>query len=164
MKTLYILRHAKSSWNDPDLADHDRPLNKRGKRDVPEMGARLKARGVLPDLVLCSDARRALDTGIPIAELLGVSSQAIRREASLYLANDGFILELLKGLKDRCQKVMIVGHNPGLTDLANRFLPQFLPNLPTAGIVELVFEIDSWTNIGARMLVHSSVDFPKNRS
>lgn len=163
MKTLFILRHAKSSWKDPELADHDRPLNKRGKRDVPEMGVRLKARGVLPDLVLCSDARRALDTGIPIAEKLGVPPFAIQREADFYHATDEAILKRIKSLDDRLQKVMVVGHNPGLTDLANRFLPQFLPNLPTAGVVELVFEIDAWRDIDTLRLVRHDVDFPKNR-
>ncbi len=163
MKTLYLLRHAKSSWKDPGLSDHERPLNKRGKRDVPEMGKRLKSRGVLPDLILSSDARRALDTALPIAEMMGAPADAIRRKAGLYHASDSSILELIKGLNDRWGQVMVAGHNPGLTDLANNFLPDFLPNLPTAGVVELCFDVDTWRDIDALRLVRHEVDFPKNR-
>jgi phosphohistidine phosphatase len=163
MKTLYILRHAKSSWKDPTLADHQRPLNKRGKRNVPLMGKRLKARAVRPDRIVCSDARRALDTAIPIAGILDLDPAVIQREPRLYHASEGRLLKLLSRLDDRWAKVMIVGHNPGLTEIANRFLPRRLPNLPTAGIVELRFAMDSWQAIDSHKLVHSSVDFPKNK-
>lgn len=163
MKTLYILRHAKSSWKDPTLTDHQRPLNKRGKRNVPLMGERLKTRTVRPDRIISSDARRALDTAIPIAEILDVDPATIKREPRLYHASQGQMVKLLKGLKDSWEKVMIVGHNPGLTELANRFLPHPLSNLPTAGVVELEFAIDTWKAIDARRLVHSSVDYPKNK-
>ncbi len=163
MKTLIIMRHAKSSWKDPTLSDHQRPLNKRGKRNVPVMGQRMKTKGVRPDLIVCSDARRALDTAIPIAEILGLDPSVIRHEAGLYHATDSEILNLVKGLDDRWRQVMVVGHNPGLNDLANRFLTSPLSNLPTAGIVELGFETDTWLAIDSSRLVHGNVDFPKNR-
>ncbi|WP_419661132.1 SixA: phosphohistidine phosphatase [Desulfosarcina variabilis str. Montpellier] len=163
MKTLYILRHAKSSWKDPSLSDHQRPLNKRGKRNVPDMGARLKARRIKPDLIISSDARRALDTAVPIARMIGVDPTTIRHQPALYHATQAQILKLVKGLDDRFRQVMVVGHNPGLTDLANRFLSQTISNLPTAGIVELQFDVDAWQAIDSIHLVHSSEDFPKNK-
>lgn len=163
MKTLYIMRHAKSSWKDPGLPDHQRPLNKRGKRNVPDMGARLTARKVKPDLIVSSDARRALDTIIPIAKRIGLNPKMIRREAALYHASQAQILKLVKGLDDRFRQVMVVGHNPGLNDLANRFLPHPIANLPTAGIVELTFDVDVWHVIDPTRLVHGSLDFPKNK-
>ena len=162
MKTLYIVRHAKSSWKDPGLEDHQRPLNKRGRRDVPVMGSRLKARAVRPDLIVTSDARRALDTAIPIAEMLGLERSVIRRDAGLYHASDAWILERVKALDDGWQQVMIVGHNPGLNEFVNRFLASPIPNLPTVGIVELGFKIDAWQAIDQKRLVHSIFDFPKN--
>mgnify|MGYP000203421023 CR=1 FL=1 len=164
MKTLYILRHAKSSWKDPSLSDHQRPLNKRGNRNVPDMGARLKARRIKPDLIISSDARRALDTAVPIARIIGLDPTTIKQKPALYHATQAQILNLVKGLDDRFRQVMVVGHNPGLTDLANRFLPQSIPNLPTAGIVELQFDVDAWQAIDPNHLVHSSVGFPKNKS
>lgn len=164
MKTLYIMRHAKSSWKDPGLADHQRPLNKRGKRDVQVMGGRLKARAMRPDLIVCSDARRALDTAIPIAEMLGLDRSSIRRESDLYNASESRILKMVKGLDAGWPQVMIVGHNPGLNEFINRFLPSPIPHLPTAGIVALSFEIDAWQEIDPLRLVHGSFDFPKNVS
>ena len=163
MKTLLIMRHAKSSWKDPTLTDHQRPLNKRGKRNVPDMGARLVARKIKPDLIVTSDARRALDTAIPIAGIIGVDPSVIRQEPALYHATPSQLSNLVKGLDDRIEQVMIVGHNPGLGDLANSFLPQSISNLPTAGIVELRFDVDAWQCIDPTCLVHSSVDFPKNK-
>ncbi len=163
MKTLYVMRHAKSSWKEPDLQDHQRPLNRRGKRDLSLMGRHLQAMAVPPDLVVTSDARRALDTAIPIAGMLGVDPSAIRREAGLYHATDAWILALVKSLEADCRVVMIVGHNPGLNDFVNRFLDPPLRNLPTAGIVSLAFAIALWPEIDPRRLAHSSFDRPKNR-
>jgi phosphohistidine phosphatase len=163
MKTLYLLRHAKSSWKDPHLSDHQRPLNKRGKRDVPEMAGRLKARAVRPDLVISSDARRALDTAIPLVEGLGLDPSLIRREPELYHATQGSILDIVRALEDRWQRVMIVGHNPGLNDFVNRYDPRPIDNLPTAGIVELRFDIRRWRRIDRCRLIFSDFDFPKKR-
>jgi phosphohistidine phosphatase len=163
MKILLIMRHAKSSWKDPTLSDHQRPLNKRGKRNVPDMGARLVARKIKPDLIIASDARRALDTAIPIARIIGLDPETIMREPALYHATRAQLLKRVKGLDDRFEQVMVVGHNPGLGDLANSFLPQSLSNLPTAGIVELRFDVGAWQAIDPTCLVHSSVDFPRNK-
>jgi phosphohistidine phosphatase len=161
MKILYLMRHAKSSWKDTELEDHRRPLNNRGKRNVPLMGKRLKARSVLLDRIVTSDARRALDTAIPIGNLFGLDSSGILQAPLLYLASHGQILEIVKGLKANWQQVMIVGHNPGLQDAANLFYTPPISKLPTAGIVTLGFEIDKWREIDQRRLIFSDFDFPK---
>lgn len=164
MKTLYLMRHAKSSWKDPRLKDHQRPLNKRGKRAAADMGARFKARGLRPDLLLSSDARRALDTARAICRALDMPPSEIQAEPGLYLATPERILSIVHGLDDRWQRVMLFGHNPGFTDVANLFYPQPIANLPTAGMVELVFDIRHWQDIDRQRLVGSSFDFPKNKS
>src|SRR5690606_16808146 len=119
MKTLYVIRHAKSSWENPLLADIDRPLNDRGKRDAPRMGKRLQERAVVPNLMLSSPAKRALSTCKRIAEILGYGVDKIKTERKLYHADEDDLLNIIKGLNDKCQVVMIFGHNPGLTDFVN---------------------------------------------
>jgi phosphohistidine phosphatase len=161
MKILYLMRHAKSSWKDSELEDHQRPLNKRGKRNVPIMGKRLKARSVHLDRIVTSNARRALDTAIPIGNLLGLNSSDIRQEPLLYLASQKQIMELVRGFKANWRQVMIVGHNPGMHDVANFFYTPPISKLPTAGIVTLGFEIDKWHEIGRRRLIFSDFDYPK---
>jgi phosphohistidine phosphatase len=163
MKTLLMVRHAKSSWKDPDLADHRRPLNKRGKKAAPEMGRRLRARGVLPDVIVSSDARRAVDTAVSMADMLGLPPQAIRQNPDLYLGTPDRILAVVYQLDDQWNQVMLVGHNPGLTEMANRFTPAPIANIPTAGVVALRFNTRSWRNIDRDNLEFSWFDFPKNK-
>lgn len=162
MKTLYLMRHAKSSWKDPMLQDHQRPLNKRGKRNVPVMGKRLSARSVHLDRIITSDARRALDTARPIGEWIGLNSSDVQSVPLLYHASQKELLDFVRGLEDAWQQVMIVGHNPGLHDVANLFYTPPIHKLPTAGIVTLVFDIDRWKKIDPKRLIYSGFDFPKN--
>lgn len=162
MKTLYLMRHAKSSWKDPHLEDHERPLNKRGKRDVPVMGKRLKALDIKLDRIFHSDARRAVDTAIPIGEWIGLLPSAVLSEPHLYHSQQDSILDFVRGLEDGWEQVMIIGHNPGLHDIANRFIVPALTKLPTSGIVTLVFDIGSWRKIDPGKLFYSYFDFPKN--
>lgn len=161
MKTLYLMRHAKSSWKDPRLTDHQRPLNKRGIRNVQVMGKRLIARSIHLDRIVSSDARRALDTAVPIGEWLGLYSSAVQPEPLLYHASKEDIVNFVRGLDNSLQQVMIVGHNPGLHEVANLFFAPPVPKLPTAGIVTLVLDIDKWKNIDPKRLIHCDFDFPK---
>jgi len=163
MKILLMVRHAKSSWKDPDLADHQRPLNKRGKKDAPKMGGRLQKRGVRPDIIVSSDARRAMDTAVAMAEKLGLAPKAIRQTPELYHGAPDRILAVVHQFEDGWKQVMVVGHNPGLTEMANRFTPRPIANIPTAGVVELRFNTRSWRNISRDNLAFSSFDFPKNK-
>ena len=163
MKTLLMVRHAKSSWKDPRLEDHRRPLNKRGKKAAPKMARRLKKRGLFPDAVVSSDARRAMDTAIAMADVLALPSKVIHPTAALYHASSEEILEIVRGLADDWQQVMVVGHNPGFTDLADFFFPEPIVNVPTAGVVELRFDASSWQEIHEDNLAYSHFDFPKNK-
>ena len=162
MKTLLILRHAKSSWKDTHLIDHQRPLNKRGKKAAPEMARRLLKRGVRPDVIVSSDARRAMETAVSMAEILGVSPKAIRQNPDLYHGAPDRILDVVHRFNDQWKQVMVVGHNPGLTELSNRFTRNPIANIPTAGVVELRFNTRSWRNIDRDNLAFSWFDFPKN--
>lgn len=163
MKTLLMVRHAKSSWKDPDLADHQRPLNKRGKKAAQEMGRRLLKRRVRPDMIVSSDARRAMDTAVSMAEILGVPPQAIRQDPDLYHAAPDRILAVVHQFEDEWKQVMVVGHNPGLTEMVNRVSPHPIADIPTAGIFELRFNTRSWRNVDRDNLAFSSFDFPKNK-
>lgn len=162
MKTLLIVRHAKSSWKDSNLVDHQRPLNKRGKKAAPEMGRRLKKRGVSPDMIVSSDARRAVDTAASMAEILGLSPKATQQTPELYHGEPDRILAVIHQFDNQWKSVMLVGHNPGLTETVNRFIPVPIANIPTAGVVELRFNTRSWRNIDRDNLEFSWFDFPKN--
>ena len=163
MKTLYLMRHAKSSWKDLHLTDHERPLNHRGKKAAPEMAGRLKDKGVILDGIISSDAKRAAATAAAVAKTLGMPSGAVTYCDELYHASPEQILGIVRELEDDWDRAMVVGHNPGITELARRFYPAPIVNVPTAGIVELVFEAASWRDIDPRCLASASFDFPKNK-
>jgi phosphohistidine phosphatase len=158
MKTLFLVRHAKSSWDDATLPDKERPLNDRGMRDAPKMGARLAKRDVKPDLILSSPARRALTTAEIIAGKLGYKVGDIVVDERLYAASPDDLLEVINGLRDKPKHVMLFGHNPGLTELANR-LSGKIADMPTCAVAEFVFDIKSWSNVGshepAKVRLHS---------
>jgi phosphohistidine phosphatase len=115
VKCVYVLRHAKSSWKDPKLADHDRPLAGRGRRAATAMAQHLRAQGIDPDLVLCSTATRARETLARIEPALG--RQETKVERALYGASSEELIARLQRLPDACESVLVIGHNPGLQDL-----------------------------------------------
>lgn len=162
MKRLTVVRHAKSSWSDPAATDHDRKLSGRGKRDAPRMGSRLRASGVKPSLILSSTAERALATARIIALELGLPDDFPTTEPALYHAWPYTILDIVRRQDDACSDLMIVGHNPGFTEFANSLTPDFrLDNLPTAGIVAVELDVETWreTEPGSARLVF--YDYPK---
>ncbi|MBP9927348.1 MAG: histidine phosphatase family protein [Cyclobacteriaceae bacterium] len=167
MKILYIIRHAKSSWDNPDLSDFDRPLNDRGKKDAPRMGKRLKERRVTPDIMLSSPAARALATCQEIAKVLGFSENKIKTDRRLYHANEDQILKVVQELKDSPRDseeiVMIFGHNPGLTAFANALLNEELENIPTCGVIAATLNIDEWKNARFDCGEMEFFDYPKRR-
>jgi phosphohistidine phosphatase len=148
MKTLFLVRHAKSSWDDPALADKDRPLNDRGKRDAPKMGERLAKAGAKPDLILSSPAKRALTTAEIIARKLGYKRKNIVVDDRLYAVESEVLLEVIRRLDDGAECVMLFGHNPELTELAHR-LSSKISHMPTCAVAELTFDVKSWKRIGA---------------
>jgi phosphohistidine phosphatase len=145
MKTLLILRHAKSSWKDPWLADHDRPLNKRGKRDAPRIGALIEDQGLIPDLILSSTAKRARATAEAVANACGYE-QEIKFTRDLYHADPEAFLAALGNLSTDPDIVMVVGHNPGLEYLLEDLTGE-TRRLPTAALVQVALEVDSWQSL-----------------
>ncbi|HUO81396.1 MAG TPA: histidine phosphatase family protein [Gammaproteobacteria bacterium] len=159
---LSLLRHAKSSRDNPDLDDFDRPLASRGLRDAPEMGKRLAARGVRPDLIVTSSARRALQTARLVSHEIGVPSRKLRHDDRIYMASVPALVSIIRGLDDALTHVMLVGHNPGFTDLVERISDGDIDNVPTCGYVEIEFDHARWKDAGkgSGRLVH--FNFPKN--
>lgn len=145
MKTLYVVRHAKSSWDDPRLADADRPLNERGRRDAPRMGKRLKEREVTIDRVISSPANRAITTATVLSEVIGISLSSIEINPQLYHADEDVILNVVQRIADVHDSVMLAGHNPGLTDFVNRLATLAIDNVPTCGVVAIRLAIRQWS-------------------
>jgi phosphohistidine phosphatase len=165
MKTLCVIRHAKSSWDESDLADIDRPLNERGKRDARRMGKRLKEKDITPSLFLSSPAKRALSTAKRIAEIFNHKKDDIKIEKLLYHASDELILEVTKNISDKYHVVFLFAHNPGLTDFANLLTEahDFIDNVPTCGVVAFEFKCDSWKDISKENAKLWFFDFPKSK-
>jgi phosphohistidine phosphatase len=146
MKTLLVLRHAKSSWNDPGLDDHERPLNKRGRRDGPRMGALMREYRLTPDVIISSDALRARLTAEAVAEVACYAGE-ILLDQHLYMASPAAILSVLRTVRHtRAETVMIVGHNPGLEELVAQ-LTGNQQDLPTAALAQIVLPIDQWRDL-----------------
>jgi phosphohistidine phosphatase len=133
MKTLFLIRHAKSSWDDPALPDKDRPLGDRGRRDAPKMGKRLAKRDVKPDLILSSPARRALKTAEIIAKKLDYKLKDIVVDDRLYASAVHDLLNVIHKLGDKLERVILFGHNPELTELAHR-LSSEITHMPTCAV------------------------------
>ena len=163
MKRLIVIRHAKSSWDDPSEDDFDRPLNKRGERDAPNMGKRLKEKDFAFDLFLSSPAKRALTTCKRIAEAVNYPKERIKTDRSLYHADEDEILQVVQSIADSANVAVIFGHNPGLTDFVNRLMNEHIMNVPTCGMVSCQLQVTSWkeTNWGAGKL--DFFDFPKKK-
>ena len=145
MRTLLILRHAKSSWKDDSLPDHDRPLNKRGLKDAPRMGQLLRREDLLPDLILCSSAKRARVTAELVAEESGYEGE-LRLKDDLYAFDAEAYLEALTELSDGYDRVMVVGHNPAMEELLEALTGGF-ERLPTAALAMVELPIDRWSEL-----------------
>jgi phosphohistidine phosphatase len=145
MKTLLLLRHAKSSWKEPGLDDHDRPLNKRGKHDAPQMGKLIRKLDLVPDLILCSTARRAIDTAQAVAEACGYEGE-VETQRDLYLSDTACYLDILQHLPDEVDRVMLVGHNPDMEELLV-LLTDNAESMPTAALAQVELPISSWQEL-----------------
>ena len=160
MKTLFLIRHAKSSWDDTALPDKDRPLGDRGRRDAPKMGKRLAKRDVKPDLILSSPARRALTTAEIVAKKLDYKLKDIVVDDRLYAGAVHDLLNVIHKIGDKLERVMLFGHNPELTELAHR-LSSEITHMPTCAVAEFTFNAMSWSNIGKAKLAKVALDYPK---
>lgn len=153
-KVLYLLRHAKSSWDDPSLADHDRPLDERGREAAPVVGRHMRQAGLRPARVLCSSARRARQTWKHVAAELAYEP-VVETRRDLYDAGADALLRGIRALEEGPDSVMLVGHNPAIEDLAVRLagdglaraLKQMRKKYPTAALAELRFAVGRWTDV-----------------
>lgn len=160
MKTLFLIRHAKSSWADTALPDKDRPLDARGKRAAPKMGKRLAKRDVRPDLILSSPAMRALTTAEIIAKKLDYKRKDIVVDDRLYGGEVDNLLEVIHELGNKLDRVMLFGHNPELTELAHR-LSSEITHMPTCAVAEFRFDAKSWSNVDKVRPAKVVLDYPK---
>ena len=161
MKTLTLVRHAKSSWKNAGISDRERPLNARGKRDAPVMGARIQRHGIRPSLIVSSPAKRAWQTARIVAHQIDYPLEFLQREESLYLASLDQLLDVVAAQDNSFNHLMVVGHNPGLTDFANFLSPGLTNNLQTAAVVSVEIDRDDWMlyeRPKTRLLVY---DYPK---
>jgi len=145
MKTLLILRHAKSSWKDEERPDHDRPLNKRGKRDAPRIGKLLAELQLVPQLIISSTAKRARKTASKVAKKCAYEG-VIELTGELYLAPPSQYLEVLRAIPDHIDRAMVVGHNPGAAELLIQ-LTGTESHLPTAALAQVELDIDTWRRL-----------------
>jgi phosphohistidine phosphatase len=149
MKTLLLMRHAKSSWKHPELQDYDRPLSKRGLKDAPSMGKIVQDRELVPELILSSPALRAQQTAELVSEACG-STRPVEYINEFYLAEPQVYLDGLHALSPDLERVMLIGHNPGLEGLLQMLSGQ-VASLPTAAIAHLVLPIQSWEEVNNKL-------------
>jgi phosphohistidine phosphatase len=145
MRTLLLLRHAKSSWKDSDLDDHDRPLNKRGKKDAPRMGRLLREEDLMPDLIVSSSAKRCRKTADHVIQASGYRGET-RITGELYEAEGGKLREFLAAIPDRVHRLLMVAHNPGMEELLEPLVGVYTP-LTTAALAHIELPIESWREI-----------------
>ncbi|MCM8813169.1 MAG: histidine phosphatase family protein [Candidatus Omnitrophica bacterium] len=149
-KVLYLLRHAKAGRDDVTIDDRDRPLNERGEQDAPEMGRRLRRRGSAPAAIVSSPARRAYATAERVARQLHFPLNEIIRAEELYVNSLAGVIEVVQGLADDWEQVIVCGHNPSFTEAANFFCrDRQFARIPTCGVVCIDFAAESWRNVRA---------------
>ena len=147
MKTLFVLRHAKSSWDDPELADFDRPLNNRGAAAAPFMGELMQREELRPDVIISSPAVRARTTAALVKEHSGINAEIVHEER-IYEASAQMLLQVASSLDDRFRSAMLVGHNPGMEGFI-RLLTGRLEPMPTASLAVIDLDIDLWSQVAA---------------
>ena len=161
MKTLYLVRHAKSSWKDSSLSDFERPLNDRGNSDKKTMAKRLKEKQTQLDLLLSSSSRRTRQTTKAISQELEISSSKVEFKETLYHASTHEMLNEINTVSNGINNLMIVGHNPGTSNLCG-YLTDNYRDFPTLGIAKITFELDYWEEISKGTGTLEWFDYPKN--
>lgn len=159
---MFLVRHAKSSWDERGIDDFDRPLKSRGHADAPIMGRRLLNRHIRPDVILSSPANRAITTARYIARELNYSTADIIEDKLLYHATADEILEIIQEVSPNATCAILVGHNPGLTDSVLYLSGEGIENVPTCGVVEIEFPATAWNEVQPRSGRLVSFDYPKN--
>ena len=161
MKQLTLVRHAKSSWKHPELSDFDRPLNKRGRNDLPDMAERLAQNNIIPDRLITSGANRALKTATAIQTRLGLPDDDFLIQAEMYESCSETLLYLLQNSPDQIRHIMLVGHNPGLEMLGFYLSQQKIEKFPTAAVMHLHLSIKNWQELAEGCGTIALFDYPK---
>lgn len=162
VKTLFLLRHAKSSWDFPELRDVERPLNTRGKQDAPLMGQWIKEHFAPPQLIISSHSVRTLATISKVAHELGVKGKEVRTDEKLFHASAAMIRKVMQAVSEEVESLMLVGHNPGFTDFANSLCPKHaVENIPTCGLYVVRFHSNSWKEATSGTAEFLCFQYPK---
>ncbi len=164
MKLLTLARHAKSSWKQADLTDFERPLNRRGERNAPEMGRKLAAFRPRPDLFVSSPAKRALATARIFAAEAAEPAPPLALERDLYEADVADFLRVIRGLDPAARHVAIFAHNPTLTEVANRLSDAEIVNVPTCGLVRIRLNVERWDDVSGRCGALEGFDRPEGKA
>ena len=164
MKTLTLLRHAKSSWDNEGLPDQDRPLNERGKRDAPEMAQRIHEAAIRPSLIVSSPATRTWETAKAVAAEISYPIEFLQRDNKLYLASLDSLIDFVGQQDPGFNNVLVVGHNPGMTDFANFLCPGIADNVPTCGVLSVTIDTDDWNLRKNDAVTLNFFDYPKKIS
>jgi phosphohistidine phosphatase len=164
MKKIYLVRHAKSSWENNNLKDIERPLNKRGEKDAPFMGKLMKEKSIKPDYIVSSPAERAFKTATIFCNEMGIENEQIMVQKDLYDAGRKDILGVIHQFDNNFNSAMLFSHNPGLTDLANYLTSGNVYDVPTCGIVSLNCNIDNWSDLDESNCKLNFFEYPKKYS
>ncbi len=161
MKQVILVRHAKSSWKDMSLRDHDRPLNGRGKRDAPFMAQQLLEKMETADAIVASSAVRAQQTAKHFQLAFEDSLEEFITASDLYHASPEEILSVIQGVNNQYNRILVFGHNPGFTQMANLFSQAYIDNVPTCGIVSIDFSVTTWDKVNAQSGKLKTMIYPK---
>ncbi len=161
MKTLILMRHAKSSWDHPSLKDLERPLNNRGERDAPLMGSHFTAWGLNPDLLVSSPALRARQTALGVARAIGYPEATLRIAPALYEQGVPGILSVIHALPETLGSVCLFGHNPDISEAVGRLGGEPVSHLPTGALVSLIFAVDDWAAVMPGVGRINRFEYPK---
>ncbi|MDZ8119862.1 SixA phosphatase family protein [Pontiella agarivorans] len=160
-KTLYLVRHAKSSWVNPSYSDFDRPLNDRGRHDAPEMGRRLKEKGILPEIIISSPARRATETLDGLNRELQVNPDSVFMQKRLYEASTEILIEIIQALNNTADSALIIGHNPSMSWAIEKLSAEPGGNLPTCSVAAIRLDSNDWNLAGICTGELLFIDYPR---
>lgn len=161
MKTLVLVRHAKSSWDDPNLSDRERPLNKRGERDAPFMADLIKKINVIPDIIYSSPATRALTTSKMFASVFNYNIDKIEIKDSIYEFGFSQIINLISHSDNKFNTIFLFGHNPDITAVSSYLSNKHFENVPTCGVVGIEFDFERWDSMAKNSGKIKFYEYPK---
>jgi phosphohistidine phosphatase len=147
MKILYLVRHAKSDWDNSSLSDIERPLNKRGEKDAPKMAKILSKKDIKPELLLSSPSIRTKTTAKYFCKELDYDYRNVTIDNKIYLASPKTLLDIINNIDNKLNSIMMFGHNPGITELVNILSSKSVDNVPTCGIAAMAFNVNHWNEI-----------------